>query len=546
MFRLINTDMSFMEKILKGSFSKIVVKIGILSLVQIIFIIIIFSVLTYIQSQQTLLGNTINIAGKNRFLTLNVLYEAIDYLNIQSSPNKYNTDISQIKSAEQQLESNIMGLKDGGKISGVDTQSLPTSFLDSWNKVNSTWNDFKTILADKIYNNAITQKQYNFDNSLNYSLRQQLVPIAFGLINSSDALVTQLGQQVKNNQDNLVLLQIIFGVLIILLILFILFLVIHLLKPISSLTKATSEIKKGNFNISVDYNGKDELSTLIESFNSMVATIRNDTKRQTELTNQLKQLNERLRYEDKAKDEFMSMVSHELINPLVPIKCFSDLLLKPKDLGELNEEQKGAVECIQRNGQKLESLVKDISDIYKFHMGKIHLLKKEIPVLNLLTNVVNDLKTILVEKGVSIVTEVNTKTSSTIICDDRRIEQVLSNLIKNSVDFVPCKEGRILLKVEELGEDKKEEFDAAYINEKQLLFTVKDNGEGIPEDKIANLFEKFYQVDVMASRKYGGTGLGLAICKEIIEAHEGKIWAHNNKDGKGATFSFTLPLRFHK
>ena len=114
--------MSSTEKILKGSFSKIVVKIGILSLVQIIFIIIIFSVLTYIQSQQTLLGNTINIAGKNRYRTLNVLYEAIDYLNIQSPTNNYNTDISQIKSAEQQLESNIMVLKDGGKISGVDTQ----------------------------------------------------------------------------------------------------------------------------------------------------------------------------------------------------------------------------------------------------------------------------------------------------------------------------------------------------------------------------------------------------------------------------------------
>ncbi len=72
-----------------------------------------------------------------------------------------------------------MALKDGGKISGVDTQSLPTSYLDSWNIVNSTWNDFKTELADKMYNNAITQKQSNFDNSLNYSLRQQLVPIAF-------------------------------------------------------------------------------------------------------------------------------------------------------------------------------------------------------------------------------------------------------------------------------------------------------------------------------------------------------------------------------
>jgi signal transduction histidine kinase len=529
--------------IFRESFSKIVVKIGILSLVQIIFIIIIFSILTYVQSQQTLLGNTINIAGKNRFLTLNVLYQATEYMNMQSLTNNGNSSISQIQSAEHQLKSNIMVLKEGGKTSGVDVQSLPPNSLDNWNKVNTNFNDFKAILTDKIYQNSSTQKQSGIENGLNYPLIQQLAPIAFDLINSSDALVTQLGQQVKNNQGNLILLQIIFGALIIILILFILFLVRHLLKPISSLTKATSEIKKGNLNVSVDYKGKDELSALIGSFNSMVVTIKNDTKKQTELTNQLKQLNERLRQEDKTKDEFVSMISHELINPLVPIKCFSDLLLNPKALGELNEEQKGAVECIQRNGKKQESLVKDILDIYKFSMGKIHLSKREIPISNLLTNVVNDLKFILDEKGASIITEVNLKASTTVICDDRRIEQVLSNLIKNSIDFVPCKEGRIILKVEEVEEDRKEEFKASpYISKKHLLFTVKDNGEGIPEDKIDNLFKKFYQVDMTASRKYGGTGLGLAICKEIIDAHGGKIWAHNNKEEKGASFFFSLPL----
>jgi len=527
---------------LRESLSKIVVKIGILSLIQIIFIIIIFSVLTYIQSQQTLLGNTINIAGKNRFLALNVLYEITKYLKNQSLTNNFSNDISQIKSAEQQLESNIIVLKNGGKISGVDIQSLPPNFLESWNAVNTSWNDFKTLLAGKIYDNAVTQKQSDFDNNLNYSLRQQLDPIAFGVINSSDALVTQLGQQVKSNQDNLVLLQIIVGMLIILLILFILFLVRHLLKPISLLTRATSEIQKGNFDIMVKYYGKDELATLVKSFNSMVTTIRNDTKRQAELTDELKQLNEQLRYEDKAKDEFVSMISHELRNPLVPIKCFSDILLDPKSLGGLNEEQKGAVKCIQRNEVKLESLLKDILDLYKFNMAKIRLLKKEVPISNLVTNVTNDLNPILEEKGVSMVTEVNTKTSSTIICDDRRIEQVLSNLIKNSVDFVPCQEGKILLKVEEL-EDKKEGSKDVGISKKYLLFSVKDNGGGIPEDKIDNLFEKFYQVDEITPRKYGGTGLGLAICKEIIEAHEGKIWVHNNSDGKGATFSFTVPLR---
>jgi len=532
--------------ILRGSVSKIVVKIGILSLVQIIFIIIIFSVLTYIQSQQTLLGNTINIAGKNRFLALNVLYEVVAYSNIKPLSGNYNTDVSQLKSAEQQLESNIMVLKDGGKISGVDIQALPPSFLDSWNIVNTNWKYFKTILADKLHINSVPPKQSDSDNDLNYSLSHQLAPIAFDLINSSDALVTKLGHQVKNNQDNLVLLQIIFGVLIILLILFILLLVRHLLKPISSLTKATSEIKKGNFDISVEYNGKNELSKLVQSFNSMVTTIKNNTKRQTELTNQLKQLNEQLSHEHKAKDEFMSMISHELINPLVPIKCFSDLLLKPKVLGDLNEEQKEAVKCIQRNEEKQESLVRDISDIYKFSMGKINLSKKEVSIINLLTNVVNDLKLILDEKAVSIVTEVNTKTSSTIICDDRRIEQVLSNLVKNSIDFVPYKEGRISLIVDELEDNEKQESKTMNISKRYLLFSVKDNGEGLPEDKIDNLFEKFYQVDAMAPRKYGGTGLGLAICKEIIDAHGGKIWAQNNKDGKGATFSFNIPLEEHE
>ena len=90
-----------------------------------------------------------------------------------------------------------MVLKEGGKTSGVDTQSLPPNFLDNWNKVNSNCNDFKAILADKIYQNSSTQKQYYIENGLNYSLIQQLAPITFGLINSSDALVTQLGPTSK-------------------------------------------------------------------------------------------------------------------------------------------------------------------------------------------------------------------------------------------------------------------------------------------------------------------------------------------------------------
>ncbi|MDQ3083909.1 MAG: HAMP domain-containing histidine kinase [Thermoproteota archaeon] len=235
-------------------------------------------------------------------------------------------------------------------------------------------------MTDKIYKNAVAQKQSDTDNGLNYFSGQQLAPVAFGLINSSDALVTQLGQQVKDNQDNLIILQIIFGVLIILLILFILFLVRHLLKPISSLTKATSEIKKGNLNVSVDYNGRDELSALIESFNSMVATIKNDTERQTELYQQLKK-------SEELQKDFIRIAAHELRNPIQPILVISEMLNSTVNSKKLvnssqirvdKQEINDYIDAIIRNTRKLVSLTNSILDITRIETNSLTLRKETV------------------------------------------------------------------------------------------------------------------------------------------------------------------------
>jgi signal transduction histidine kinase len=146
----------------------------------------------------------------------------------------------------------------------------------------------------------------------------------------------------------------------------------------------------------------------------------------------------------------------------------------------------------------------------------------------------NDLKSILEEKQISIITEINTK--SIVYCDQKRIEQVLSNLIKNSIDFVPEKNGKIILVAKETKETKKERNKTYYSS--NIMFTIQDNGPGIPHDKIGNLFKKFYQMDTSATRKHTGTGLGLVICKGLIEAHSGRIWIDNNhKDGFKIMFS---------
>ncbi|MDP9289671.1 MAG: HAMP domain-containing protein [Thermoproteota archaeon] len=132
-------------------------------------------------------------------------------------------------------------------------------------------------------------------------------------------LITLLGQQTDKNSQNLILLQILFAILIIGILVSILYLVARMLRPIFALTQATSKVKKGNLDVSVKQKGNDELSVLNESFNSMVGSIKDYTKKQNELTNQLEASNEDLRYKDQLKDEFINVAAHELRSPLQPI-----------------------------------------------------------------------------------------------------------------------------------------------------------------------------------------------------------------------------------
>ena len=115
--------------------------------------------------------------------------------------------------------------------------------------------------------------------------------------------------------------------------------------------------------------------------------------------------------------------------------------------------------------------------------------------------------------------------------DKQRLRQVLDNLIRNSVDFVPTKDGKISVE--------------AKLKENNIIFSVHDNGPGIPKEKQSNIFKKFYQIDTSHTRKHGGTGLGLVICKGIAEGLEGKIWLES-EFGKGTSFFICLPAEDQK
>jgi nitrate/nitrite-specific signal transduction histidine kinase len=292
--------------------SRISAKIGILVGIQIVFVISNIAILAYFESQGALLGNSVNIAGKNRFLTYNVLVQTLKYLSGFSS-------VSAVNIAMSNFESNLLVLKEGGNTSPtIELKPLPSQYLDLWKATDTNWQKYKKYIIDNIIKPSQTGAQQPPTSDLN--LITELQSLALSLISSSDTLVTALGNGVKTNAHNLTILEIALGILNIAILMSILYLIIRILRPIFSLTRATAEVKKGNLNVSVNRKGNDELATLSESFNSMVYSIKDHIENQNVLTGKLENANEELIVADKAKTEFVSMISHELKTPLVPMK----------------------------------------------------------------------------------------------------------------------------------------------------------------------------------------------------------------------------------
>ena len=322
--------------------------------------------------------------------------------------------------------------------------------------------------------------------------------------------------------------------------------------PISNLKQASIQIGKGDYVTACKFLSKthrgDEIGKLsseiekmrqsIESMKTNLDALVDQRTKELEIKNQelferekdLERINIELVKTELAKEEFLSMVSHELKTPLTPLKMYAEILLKTNRFGVLNEKQLKAVKMILNNVSKLELLINDIFDVYKLDIGRLKLNKKSIEVTRLVQENVAELEPLTDDKQIEFKAEIIPPSDKVnVLCDQKRIEQVITNLVKNSIDFVPKTDGRITIRAE---------TDETTQN---VTFTVEDNGIGIPVDKMDNLFKTFYQVDTSLTRKHGGTGLGLVICKGIIENHGGNLWIDRNYT-HGTSIKFTLPI----
>ncbi|QNP29050.1 PAS domain S-box protein [Cylindrospermopsis curvispora] len=239
---------------------------------------------------------------------------------------------------------------------------------------------------------------------------------------------------------------------------------------------------------------------------------------------QIQDISERHEVE-QLKNEFVSVVSHEVRTPLTAIKGALEILAT----GILVDEPQEAEQMLKiavSNSERLLCLVNNILNLEMLDSGKMRLNLELCDINIMVKQAMETVRLIAQQKSIKISYSALDVPNTEILADEETIIQVLTNLLSNSVKF-----SHAGTKVEIY----------ATMGDKEIIVAVKDYGKGIPPDKLETIFERFEQVDVSDSRQKGGTGLGLAICKNIVQKHQGRIWVESIL-GSGSTFYFTLPL----
>ena len=243
-----------------------------------------------------------------------------------------------------------------------------------------------------------------------------------------------------------------------------------------------------------------------------------------ERTKKLEKANAQLREHERLKDEFAINVSHELRTPLTIFSNIVSNLLAGVS-GTINSQQRKDLETADKEIARLGRIIGDFLDIARIDAGKMKLKLKPVAIQSLVADAVNLFRPLAKNKNVEITAQ-EPDEKLIINCDIDMISRTINNLIDNAVKFSPGCQGKVIVRVKDLGDE--------------VGVDVEDNGMGVISDDIGKVFNRFVQIERKTGPGLHGTGLGLAISKELVEMHGGRIWGEHTPTG-GANFCFVLP-----
>ncbi|MBO5199359.1 MAG: HAMP domain-containing histidine kinase [Lachnospiraceae bacterium] len=282
-----------------------------------------------------------------------------------------------------------------------------------------------------------------------------------------------------------------------------------ILKPLNTLKRAVREVRSGNLDYSIQGDPEDEIGQLCEDFEEMRI--------------HLKELIEvRMQYEKDMRD-MLSNISHDLKTPLTAIKGYSEGLLD--GVADSPEKQEKYIRIIYTKANDMSALVDELSMYAKLDRNTISYEFENINVRGYFEDCVDEISLDLEMKNIELTCQSELEPSVCVVADAEQIKRVINNVVNNAVKYMDKEKGQIQIRLKELGNF--------------VQIEIEDNGAGISEKDLPNIFERFYRADTSRNSKKGGSGLGLAIAKKIITEHGGEIWA-TSTEGKGTTIYFTL------
>lgn len=290
------------------------------------------------------------------------------------------------------------------------------------------------------------------------------------------------------------------------------------------LTNGAKKIGQGDLGHQIEVRGNDEFSILSRTFNLMSVNLKQRDNELKKKNVEIEKANNDLKKMDTMKSLLLGNVSHELRTPLASIKGHIELVLD-EQVGGVNEKQKEMLTIANQDADHLDKLVDELLVVSVIEFGKLHLKKEKIPMEEVVKRSVLRLDRMIDKKEITVENKI-IPNNLTIMADNDKIIQVITNLMKNAINFSNIK-GKIYVR--------------SLIDGNKVIISIEDKGIGINGSDLEKIFDKFYQVDPSLTRHIGGVGLGLYICKGIVEAHGGSIWAESRL-GEGTKITFTIPM----